>query len=350
MASLPDDYNPDLVWWGRFAEVYGQVAPILGKVGGIDKSGGPYGLEDFWRERGLFAQTLSRCRRLASPRSKELGQVKKDLEQTLESCNSLSKCLADLFADANSRRRFAQVVFWATFIEGINKKLVQRVGTLRQATPFETQDSRNSRLIQTAREQAESLILALVHPNEMHVLFRGLVAGGAEAALCAVQYCEYVKQAWGKGDEAKASGVLNVFTLHMLSKALAAGMPGDTLRTAKYVLDLCGASSETALTRYMDVHSQFQQLQEYATDTERILYYIPLLLARACEACGVECLDWDAFELPLEGLPLEGGEQIIDAQLGPFYFNGHDLTTMFAYLTESEGHMFKYFAEFSGQR
>ncbi len=186
---------------------------------------------------------------------------------------------------------------------------------------FESQKSRNKRLFDKWAAEIFRLIARHVSDEYDWRAHLAWLVGGRVAANGLVQESDCVKKPWGKGDETKALALTKVFTLHMIShwyrnideqqqhsdderrqarEVAASSMlrffnmylsPGDSDASAKDVKDFMN----------MDIQFNWDLDKETRTGGSRIgLLIYPLLLAKACEACGQRCVDWSRVTFPVD--------------------------------------------------
>lgn len=177
---------------------------------------------------------------------------------------------------------------------------------------FESQKSRNARLFSATLSFLLRRLYDLVNDEDSRKILTSWLIGGSAAATAAVEVCEPLKKAWGKGDEEKALALIELFTLCMLSQQLRGteemGMvPKDKHRQAFEskaldILCLFGHESESALEGFWKMDIQFSYLVEAEDDVGRFINFGVLLLAKACEACGCPLIDWSKVSFPVKSL------------------------------------------------
>jgi hypothetical protein len=150
--------------------------------------------------------------------------------------------------------------------------------------------------------------------------FASLLTGGYIAANALINLCQGVKKYWGEGDREKALALTRLTTLLMLSQTFrwleeqnkAKGEPPRTNSgVVSTILSLFGDSSEEAIKYFFDLDTQFKYEIEHHTELTHLKVY---LLARACEACGHKCLDWNKVSLPIKSLePLTSSGTFLDS-------------------------------------
>jgi hypothetical protein len=139
-------------------------------------------------------------------------------------------------------------------------------------------------------------------------------------AKCVVRECEGVKKAWAGGDEAKALVMTRLFTLLMLSqcyqwldaKSQEQQKPTRSLLSAvSNISQLFGGDSEEVKKDFLAIDAQFRYDLNFKS---HMVHLGILLLAKACEACGYNCLDWSKVSFPVKSMePLTRSRAIIDS-------------------------------------
>jgi hypothetical protein len=149
--------------------------------------------------------------------------------------------------------------------------------------------------------------------------------GATSAAQALIREVDVVKNAWGKGDEQKTLSLINVCTAHMISVWLGGidrqpRLTGDG-RIAGYenaahsmlsVINkfLCTKPSDASALTAQDVRQAMNMDRQWNSekdDGKSPLAYASLVLARALDACGQRCLEWDRVVFPVESV-----QQLLD--------------------------------------
>jgi len=142
--------------------------------------------------------------------------------------------------------------------------------------------------------------------------------GAASTAQALVREVTNVKQAWNGGDDCKTVALIKVATAHMISIWFGeiedqAGLAEDAVRTrrenaASSMLEVIngylasfepGARTRTVRDLKTFTEMDLQWTWENDQGTER-LTYAGLLLARALEASGQDCIEWNKVCFPVE--------------------------------------------------
>jgi len=173
----------------------------------------------------------------------------------------------------------------------------------------ESENSRIHQLFEAAFMQLNERLHELVPDEDDRRFYTALLAGGKVAASAVVSRCEGVNKAWGDGNEEKALALIRLFTLSMLSQCYrwldeVEHHRREELNTARKVaasniLQLFGDDSDNAITDFLNIDIQYN----YDLKHKRHLIHIgSILLAKACEACGHKCIDWDRVSFPVKEL------------------------------------------------
>ena len=150
--------------------------------------------------------------------------------------------------------------------------------------------------------------------------FKSLLTGGVTMANAVSLRCQGVRDNCGTIDKEKALALTKLFTLLMLSQAFRwleehnseEQKPKKVNLTAvSNVLGLFGDSSEEAIKDFLNMDDQFKYELEHQ---EHMTHIAVLLLAKACEACGHKCIDWDRVSFPVKSMiPLTTSGAFIDS-------------------------------------
>ena len=150
--------------------------------------------------------------------------------------------------------------------------------------------------------------------------YRSLLAGGSVMAGSVVTNCQGINSLWAGGDEAKALATTRLFTIFMLlqcyrwleTKKDNPELPGNSHRLAMAnILHFFGDASEEEISALSDIDNQFHYEVKHQT---HMVHLATLLLARACQACGYQCIDWSKVSFPVRSLePLTGSGAIVDS-------------------------------------
>lgn len=146
--------------------------------------------------------------------------------------------------------------------------------------------------------------------------------GGSSSAQALIRQVKPVKDSWDAGDDDKALSLTKVGALHMISvwfrtiepAADARGKAREAAATSMASVVnqlLCTGDEAKARTacdvrRFLDMDLQWNRENDI---TEQPFVYAVLLLSRALEACGGQCVDWDRVVFPVQSLRqlLDGG-------------------------------------------
>jgi hypothetical protein len=198
---------------------------------------------------------------------------------------------------------------------------------------FESQKSRNKRLFETVSLRLYHRFSDLITDESDKEIYLALLAGGTIAANGVAEACEYIKRAWGKGDEEKALALIKLFTLYMLSvwcRWVEKGKqyPEHERRqvrkvAASDILQLFGDNSEKSIKDFLDMDTQYN----YELDNNmKMIKMSFLVIAKACEACGKNYVNWGRVVFPIKEL-----QDVVDARaisdLRPFI---NDVATLLA--------------------
>ncbi len=172
----------------------------------------------------------------------------------------------------------------------------------------------------TVSDQIGERVNRLTEDKNNRIFYTALLIGGSTMAKCVVKECEGVKKAWAGGDEAKALALTRLFTLLMLSqcyqwldarRAEQQEPTGPSLSAVSNISQLFGDDSEEAIKDFLAIDTQFRYDLKYRS---HMVHLGIVLLAKACEVCGYNCLDWSKVSFPVKSMePLARSRAIIDS-------------------------------------
>ncbi len=175
-------------------------------------------------------------------------------------------------------------------------------------------------LFQSVFNEASSRISEITAEEGGRRFLASLLIGGYTAANALVKLCAGVGERWGEGDRQKAMALTRLTTMMMLSQTFrwleeqgkARGeQPRMNPGAVVMVLSLFGDTSEEATNCFTDIDTQFKYEVRHHAELTHLKVY---LLAKACEACGHRCLDWDKVTLPIKSLePLTRNRALMDS-------------------------------------
>jgi len=187
--------------------------------------------------------------------------------------------------------------------------------------PTELEESEINPLFTTVFTRISEMVHKLIKDENERRFYKSLLVGGSTMANAVVSKCEGVKKAWSDGDEAKALDLTKLFTLLMLSQCYRwidktepdSGEKQKEARqaSASKVLYLFEDDSEKAIEEFLNIDTQFK----YDLEHENHMTHMGiLLLAKACEACGYNCIEWNRVSFPVKSMvPLTHSRAIIDS-------------------------------------
>lgn len=168
-----------------------------------------------------------------------------------------------------------------------------------------TRESSSTQIVDAVYEALVNRLYALTTDPDMKKEIGVLLSGGWAVAGHIIDNCNLIKKLWGKGNRKKALALVKLFTLHMISHRFRwieekERYTEDEKRQARelaanIILTIFEDESEGAVKDFMDMDMQFN----YDLDVKKSTWLgNALLLARACEACGQRCVDWNKVTFP----------------------------------------------------
>jgi len=186
--------------------------------------------------------------------------------------------------------------------------------------PAELEELEIHPLFQAAFTETSSRVKDIVQDEGSRLFFTSLLAGGYTSASALVNLCEGVKKYWAGGDKAKALALTRFATMLMLSQAFRwledankdkDEKPTISMAAVSSVLSLFGDNSEEAIRDFIILDTQFKYEADHESD---LTHFKVFLLAKACEACGHKCLDWEKISFPIKSMePITSSGAILDS-------------------------------------
>ena len=175
-------------------------------------------------------------------------------------------------------------------------------------------------LFQAIFNEASSKISGITEDEGNRHFITSLLTGGYTSANALVNLCEGVKESWKVGDEAKALALTRLATLLMLSQTFRwlesqdvakDEVPTINMTAVSNILSLFGDNSEEAIQDFFNMDLQFK----HETDNKSTFTHFKVyLLAKACEACGHKCMDWEKVSFPIKSLePITSSGAFLDS-------------------------------------
>jgi len=199
--------------------------------------------------------------------------------------------------------------------------------------PPEFEESEIDSLFTTVFARISEMIHKLIKDENERRFYKSLLFGGNTIAKSVVTACEGVKKVWGNGDEAKALALTKLFTLLMLSQCYrwidgTGPNSGEEQKEARQeslskVLYFFEDDSDEAIKDFFNLDTQFKYDLEHES---HMTHMGILLLAKACEACGHNCIEWSRVSFPVKSMkPLTSSRSIINSSL---ISNLNDITAL----------------------
>ena len=150
--------------------------------------------------------------------------------------------------------------------------------------------------------------------------YKSLLSGGITMANAVIVKCQGVRDNCGTIDKEKALALTRLFTLLMLSQAFRwlENQNAETeepktvnLTAVSNILGFFDDNSEEAVKDFINMDNQFRyELKHH----DHLTHMAVLLLAKACEACGHKCIEWDKVSFPVKSMmPLTSSGAIVDS-------------------------------------
>jgi len=182
---------------------------------------------------------------------------------------------------------------------------------------FESQKGRSRRLLEKALEVLLGRLLSVVEYEEDVRTHSAWLVGGHTAALTALETSPAVRQAWGKGCEESAMGLIEVFALAMISRWYRqldeAMSPSESDRklgretAASNIMSFFGhdKAERTKLVQdFMAMDAQYNYDADRREDPHHEgtpLVAAALLVSSAVQGCGSPSkVDFGRLSLPME--------------------------------------------------
>ena len=182
-----------------------------------------------------------------------------------------------------------------------------------------SEESETGQLFQDVFDQVSKRINQFDADENKLVFYNALLAGGTVMAGSVVTNCQGINKLWAGGDGAKAMALAKLFTSFMLFQCFRwiegkADNPQE--QTGKYppvlldILSFFGETSEEEIEDLSNINIQFR----YEVTQTHMTHLAILLLARACQACGHQCIDWSKVSYPVKSMkPLTQSGAIVDS-------------------------------------
>ena len=188
--------------------------------------------------------------------------------------------------------------------------------------PAELEELENHPLFQAVFSETSSKISGITEDEGNRHFITSLLTGGYISANALINLCDGVKESWKDGDEAKALALIRLTTLLMLSQTFRwlesqddakDEAPTINLTAVSNILSLFGDNSEEAIRDFFIMDTQFK----HETDNESTFTHFKVyLLAKAIEACGHKCMDWEKVSFPIKSLePITSSGAFLDSQM-----------------------------------
>ena len=184
---------------------------------------------------------------------------------------------------------------------------------------YESKETRTKRLISSMTERLLANLFDVVTGESDQTTHSAWLMGGSAVALAGAQHLSSLENAWRRGDEPKASGLIKVFTLHMISqwyrgldRREGSANVSESVRTmarkiaASNILEVFGERSEREVNDFLNLDAQFRYEWDWAhregAKTGGVLVYGHcLLLSKALIYCGRPgYIDWENREFPVK--------------------------------------------------
>ena len=188
--------------------------------------------------------------------------------------------------------------------------------------PAELEELEIHPLFQAVFNETSNKINEITEDDGKRHFFASLLTGGYTTANALVNLCDGIKKNWEDGDKMKALALTRLATLLMLSQTFR-WLEGQNdakdktsainLTAVSSILSLFGDNSEEAIRDFINLDTQFKYETNHETDMTHFKVY---LMAKACEACGHKCLNWEKVSFPIKSLePLTRSGAILDSSL-----------------------------------
>ncbi len=155
--------------------------------------------------------------------------------------------------------------------------------------------------------------------NNRH-FYKSLLTGGITMANAVIVKCQGVRDTCSSIDKEKALALTRLFTLLMLSQAFRwlENRNAETeepktvnLTAVSNILGFFDDNSEEAVKDFVNMDAQFRYDLKHH---DHMTHMAVLLLAKACEACGHKCIEWDKVSFPVKSMiPLTSSGAIVDS-------------------------------------
>lgn len=157
----------------------------------------------------------------------------------------------------------------------------------------------------SAIEHNVSSRLARYIANDSERLFyHVLITTASLISQGVVNNCEGVSRYWGRGSQKKAAGLIRLFSLCLLAQCRRwlTNTEGEPLpipwdRTAEKLLHVLGQDQTSGITDFNQIDTQ---LNYDLTHSPHMVHMGAILLAKAVEACGHKCVDWELVKFPVK--------------------------------------------------
>ncbi len=182
-----------------------------------------------------------------------------------------------------------------------------------------SEENEAGQLFQDVFDQVSKRINQFDADENKLVFYNSLLAGGTVMAGLVVTNCQGINKLWAGGDGAKAMALAKLFTSFMLFQCFRwiegkADNPQE--QTSDHhpvlldILSFFGETSEEEIEDLSNINIQFR----YEVTQTHMTHLAILLLARACQACGHQCIDWSKVSYPVKSMkPLTQSGAIVDS-------------------------------------
>ena len=118
-------------WLKAFLPIYENSANLIQKIAKIDADGSPTDVETLIEGYEKLPPILQSVKEIPKPKEKELRKLKKDFEDLLYSCIRAGEWGIKFVQDP-SRIRFANIVFFTNFANGLMESFSKRLSSLSE--------------------------------------------------------------------------------------------------------------------------------------------------------------------------------------------------------------------------
>ncbi len=182
-----------------------------------------------------------------------------------------------------------------------------------------SEENETGQLFQDVFDQISKRINQFDADENKLVFYNSLLAGGTVMAGSVVTNCQGINKLWAGGDEAKAMALAKLFTCFMLFQCFRwiegkgdnpQEQTNDHHPVLLDILSFFGETSEEEIEDLSNINIQFR----YEVTQTHMTHLAILLLARACQACGHQCIDWSKTSYPVKSMkPLTQSGAIVDS-------------------------------------